>query len=86
MTNLFRSLLSDEHGATAIEYALICALVGTVSIGALSALGEKTESVYTEVNAAMEGSASSTPMSNGGSNSGSSSRPHGAIALHSGLF
>lgn len=33
-----RRLLSDERGATAIEYGLLCALIALVVIGAMTTL------------------------------------------------
>ena len=37
---LFRRFLKDEDGATAIEYALIAALMATIIIAGIGALGE----------------------------------------------
>ena len=34
-----RTLCADEHGATAIEYGLIVALIAVASIGGMQALG-----------------------------------------------
>jgi pilus assembly protein Flp/PilA len=58
MSKLIRAVLSDEKGATSIEYGLICALIAVVSIAAVGTLGQKAESVYTQVNMAMSGSGS----------------------------
>ncbi len=38
---LLRRFLNNERGATAIEYALIAALLGVVVAGAITALGVK---------------------------------------------
>jgi pilus assembly protein Flp/PilA len=38
-SNLIRKFLSDESGATAIEYGLIAALVSVAAIAALQAMG-----------------------------------------------
>jgi len=52
-------LLADTGGATAIEYALIAALLSLVIIGAISALGAGTDGLWvnveTQVSAAMGG-------------------------------
>ena len=34
-----RMLSADEHGATAIEYGLICALIAVAAIGGMQSLG-----------------------------------------------
>lgn len=52
---------SDCHAARAagqglVEYALILVLIAIVVIGALSALGTRVESTYSEVNCALDGS------------------------------
>jgi pilus assembly protein Flp/PilA len=50
-------LLADEHGATAIEYGLIAALMAVVIIAGLTALGGETGALYTvldEIRTAIE--------------------------------
>ena len=42
-------LLSDERGATAIEYGLIAGLIGVVIIGALTVTGTSLKSVFETV-------------------------------------
>lgn len=46
---------SNEHGATAIEYGLIGALVAVVIIGALMALGEGLFMTFTETACTVRG-------------------------------
>ena len=41
MLSIFRSVLKDESGATAIEYGLIAALISVAAIGAFSTVGTK---------------------------------------------
>ena len=41
MTNLVKTFLKDESGATAIEYGLISALIGVVIISAVTSVGTK---------------------------------------------
>jgi Flp pilus assembly pilin Flp len=41
----FGALLADESGASLVEYALIVALVGAISVTALSALGAHTKTL-----------------------------------------
>lgn len=44
----------DESGATAIEYALVAALVAIGIIGGASAIGKNTNSLWNEVKTAVE--------------------------------
>ena len=53
MTKFVSQFLSDESGATAIEYGLIAALIAVVIIGAVTALGTNISARFTEVAAAM---------------------------------
>lgn len=39
----------DERGATAIEYALIAALISIVAITALSTVGDKVKAIFETV-------------------------------------
>lgn len=57
--------VSDESGATAIEYGLIGALVSVAAIIAMTALGGNLETLFTEVSGylsnAANGAAASAP-------------------------
>lgn len=46
MIELTRELLSDESGATAIEYALIGSLVSVAAIAAMQAFGTSVINLY----------------------------------------
>jgi len=46
---LFKTFARDESGATAIEYALIAALLSVAVIAALQALGGKLSGTYNKV-------------------------------------
>lgn len=46
MFNVIKTLLSDESGATAIEYGLIAALVSVAAIVALQALGGSLNNIF----------------------------------------
>jgi pilus assembly protein Flp/PilA len=48
MTYISR-FLTDESGATAIEYGLIAALIAVVIIGAVTAVGTKLSTTFTSV-------------------------------------
>lgn len=53
---MFARFLKDESGATAIEYGLIAALIAVAIIGGVTALGEQTNTTFTEVTTAMASS------------------------------
>jgi pilus assembly protein Flp/PilA len=46
---LFRTILADKSGATAIEYGLIAALVATGAVLAMGALGNSLSNTFTQV-------------------------------------
>jgi pilus assembly protein Flp/PilA len=46
---MIATFLHDEHGATAIEYGLIAALIAVVIIGALTLLGEEISEKFDEI-------------------------------------
>lgn len=49
------SLLSDETGATAIEYGLIAALIAVAAIAALQGLGNELKTTFNATSSAMSG-------------------------------
>ena len=55
MNEYLRSTASQERtrGATAVEYALIVALIAAVIIVAVGAIGTKTEGLYNTTNTEM---------------------------------
>ena len=55
MINVIRNLIKDESGATAIEYGLIAALVSVAAIGALTAMGDSLNVMFTAVSGALDG-------------------------------
>ena len=46
-----RDFLSDESGVTAIEYALIAALIAVAIIGAVTTVGTNMTTVFGEISA-----------------------------------
>lgn len=54
MINVIRKLIKDESGATAIEYGLIAALVSVAAIGALTAMGDSLNTMFTAVSVALD--------------------------------
>lgn len=53
---LFRDLLANNEGATAIEYGLIAALVAVAAIGAMTSLGGSLGNTFNEVGGKMDNS------------------------------
>ena len=53
MTRLIRRFLNDERGATAIEYALIVAMIFLVIVGAVSLFASKTTGTFNKVSTAV---------------------------------
>lgn len=47
----FRKLIKNSKGATAIEYGLIAALIAVAAITAMTSLGSKLNSTFTNVSA-----------------------------------
>ena len=47
------NFVRDIHGATAIEYALIAALISVALIGILSATGQRASGVFGEISSAI---------------------------------
>ncbi len=43
----------DERGVTALEYAMIAALIAVVIVGAVTALGTRISGTFTNITAAM---------------------------------
>jgi pilus assembly protein Flp/PilA len=57
MTRFIETFLSDESGATAIEYGLIAALIAVVIITAVTALGSTIKDKFNAVVTGMGGTA-----------------------------
>jgi pilus assembly protein Flp/PilA len=49
-----RDFLSDESGVTAIEYALIAALIAVAIIGAVTTVGTNVTTVFGEISAQLK--------------------------------
>ena len=49
----FQKLISNEDGATAIEYGLIAALIAVAAITAMGAIGTNLNSTFTNVATAL---------------------------------
>ena len=56
-----RNLIRDEQGASAIEYAIIMALIAVSLVAALTSLGESTSNTYSRASAGMAGPAKAAP-------------------------
>ena len=46
MSKLFKDLIADERGATAVEYGLIAGLIVIGLLGGLSAVGDANDATY----------------------------------------
>jgi pilus assembly protein Flp/PilA len=53
MINKLTQFFKDEDGATAVEYGLMVALIAAVIIIAVTAVGNKTNSAFEQVGAAL---------------------------------
>lgn len=53
MSNFLKTFVADESGATAIEYGLIAALIAVALIAAISTLGGKISTTFTNIGNAM---------------------------------
>jgi pilus assembly protein Flp/PilA len=49
LRTLFTKLLKDESGVTAIEYALIAALIAVAAIGAFTLVGTDLSNTFSKV-------------------------------------
>ena len=49
MLALFRKLMGNEDGATAIEYGLIAALISIAAVGVMSTVGTNLSSIFSTV-------------------------------------
>ena len=47
--NFFKRFIQEEEGATAVEYAIMVALIGAVAIAAVTFLGEEVSSEFNQV-------------------------------------
>ena len=54
MTHFAKSFLSNESGATAIEYGLIAALIAVAAIAAMQTLGTKLSGTFNNVSAQLQ--------------------------------
>lgn len=49
MSKHFMRFINDESGATAIEYGLIAALIGTAIIAAVTTVGSELTNTFTKI-------------------------------------
>jgi pilus assembly protein Flp/PilA len=49
MISSFRKFVANESGATAIEYAMLCLLIATAIVVAVTAIGTKLQNSFNEV-------------------------------------
>jgi pilus assembly protein Flp/PilA len=51
---IFKKIVKDEKGATAIEYGLIAALIAVAAISAMSSLGTNLKATFNKASNAMK--------------------------------
>jgi pilus assembly protein Flp/PilA len=54
MLSIFRRLMNNKDGATAIEYTLIAALIAIAAITMMTGVGKSVNNVLSTVNSAMQ--------------------------------
>ena len=54
MIKIFRNFITDDSGATAIEYGLIAALIAVVIIGAVTAVGTNLSTTFTNISTSIK--------------------------------
>jgi pilus assembly protein Flp/PilA len=54
MTKFAKSFLSNESGATAIEYGLIAALIAVAAIVAMQSIGTKLSTTFNNVSSKLQ--------------------------------
>jgi pilus assembly protein Flp/PilA len=62
--SLMRTVLKNEHGAAAIEYGLLAALVGVALFAGASLLGTSLNTLFTDIGTFLTGV---SPIGGGGS-------------------
>jgi pilus assembly protein Flp/PilA len=53
LKNVLKSFVREEEGATAVEYAVMLALIIVIALGAITALGTKVSSTFANVTATL---------------------------------
>ena len=61
ITSRFRTLISDEKGATAVEYGLIVGLIAVVLVVAVAALSGALGTMFDNITAVLENPNGSIP-------------------------
>ena len=54
MLSIFRKLMKNDHGATAIEYGLIAAGISLAIIAAVNTLGGTLKTKFTSINTSLQ--------------------------------
>lgn len=57
MVDFLAAFFADEHGATAIEYGLIAALISLAGVVGLSSMGQSLSTLWTSVATSMSDAA-----------------------------
>jgi len=55
LTGSFRSFLTDEDGATMVEYGIMVALIAAICVGVVTTLGTQIQTAFQNVSNALPG-------------------------------
>ena len=58
---MFRKLIKNVKGATAIEYGLIAALIAVAAIGAMGVVGDQLTNTFNKVGGELQNANTPTP-------------------------
>lgn len=61
MTKFLRGLIRDERGISALEYAILAAIIIAVVVAGLVAFGEDISALFSRGGTAIEGAGTTTP-------------------------
>jgi pilus assembly protein Flp/PilA len=53
LLRVYKSFVREEEGATAVEYAVMLALIIVIALGAITALGTKVSSTFANVTSSL---------------------------------
>ena len=70
MITTIRTFVTDESGATAIEYGLIAALISVAAIVAMGSMGDSLQVLFDSVASDIDGAAGGSSRGDGGNFSG----------------
>lgn len=57
-----RVFLESTEGASAIEYAIVAAMVAVMAVGFMTPIGDRVFDIFTDLNTALKGTAVAKPV------------------------